>query len=339
MTIKTITLSRTKLWLILTLGTIILLPFLLLAVKNIQDIRSRASEDNLELSLNNSVTEAGLGVLFPIEVDIDTKGLDIALLDFQISYNPKVLQLVTFFSDNVFDTEMSSAEPSQTDLKSGTYHFQALDTFGEKINGKKIVGKFYFRGVSGGQGIININSAVYGKDTSVIKISQLLPTSINIIDPLNKNSDSGNANSHTNSIPPTTISNTAQKTPIATLTPTVIPASRTSVTHTAKTIPSSTPTPKKSEGSIIDKLFHPNSSKTPKAVVIDHSKSATNNHPDTCPTKVMGDANCDGKVNNPDLNVWREEIQNPGTKNSDFNSDGKVDLLDYLIWRKYALKL
>jgi parallel beta-helix repeat protein len=65
-----------------------------------------------------------------------------------------------------------------------------------------------------------------------------------------------------------------------------------------------------------------------------------------CAKKTLGDANCDGNINNDDYNIWKCEFLNQGqcsdtsivshttNKSADFNLDTKVDLFDFEIWRK-----
>lgn len=57
--------------------------------------------------------------------------------------------------------------------------------------------------------------------------------------------------------------------------------------------------------------------------------------PTQCPLKPKGDANCDGKVDLIDFEIWRKEYRGELTsKDADFNSDGKVDLIDFETWRR-----
>lgn len=59
----------------------------------------------------------------------------------------------------------------------------------------------------------------------------------------------------------------------------------------------------------------------------------------SCPRKGEGDANCDGKVDLLDFEIWRKELNGEATtKDSDFDSSGKVNLVDFEIWRKEFLK-
>jgi len=58
---------------------------------------------------------------------------------------------------------------------------------------------------------------------------------------------------------------------------------------------------------------------------------------DSCTLKGQGDANCDGKVNNTDLLLWRKERLSGKGTSGDFNRDGKVNDndIDYFIPKKY----
>lgn len=49
-----------------------------------------------------------------------------------------------------------------------------------------------------------------------------------------------------------------------------------------------------------------------------------------------GDANCDGKIDLIDFNLWRQQFTTTVISSADFNSDGKVDLVDFNIWRTNA---
>ena len=51
--------------------------------------------------------------------------------------------------------------------------------------------------------------------------------------------------------------------------------------------------------------------------------------------KDKGDADCNGKIDLIDFEIWRKEFTGEvDSKTSDFNSDGKIDLIDFEIWRK-----
>lgn len=53
----------------------------------------------------------------------------------------------------------------------------------------------------------------------------------------------------------------------------------------------------------------------------------------SCGSKNLGDANCDGVVTIADFEILRREISLPSPScSADFNTDGKVDLIDYSIW-------
>jgi len=54
----------------------------------------------------------------------------------------------------------------------------------------------------------------------------------------------------------------------------------------------------------------------------------------TC-NKSYGDANCDGRTDMTDFEIWRKEYLGLlTTKTADFNGDGRVDLADFEVWRK-----
>ena len=49
----------------------------------------------------------------------------------------------------------------------------------------------------------------------------------------------------------------------------------------------------------------------------------------------LGDANCDGKVDIVDFELWRREFtREVSTTLSDFNGDAKIDIIDFELWRK-----
>ena len=59
-----------------------------------------------------------------------------------------------------------------------------------------------------------------------------------------------------------------------------------------------------------------------------------------CAKKNLGDANCDGNINDVDYDIWKCEFLGGGIckdpssqKAADFNLDTKVDLIDFEIWR------
>lgn len=55
----------------------------------------------------------------------------------------------------------------------------------------------------------------------------------------------------------------------------------------------------------------------------------------SCSTKSKGDANCDGKIDSQDFDIWRSEFgKTLRLYRSDFNKDGKIDLLDFAIWKQ-----
>ncbi len=63
--------------------------------------------------------------------------------------------------------------------------------------------------------------------------------------------------------------------------------------------------------------------------------TALPSHAQTCATKSQGDANCDGKPDLIDYEIWRREyLKTLTTTTANFNTDTGVDLIDYEIWRK-----
>lgn len=55
--------------------------------------------------------------------------------------------------------------------------------------------------------------------------------------------------------------------------------------------------------------------------------------------KATGDANCDGRVDLADFEIWRKEyLGQLNTQTADFNEDKKVDLFDFETWLKNLLK-
>lgn len=61
----------------------------------------------------------------------------------------------------------------------------------------------------------------------------------------------------------------------------------------------------------------------------------------SCSKKSEGDADCDGKINSLDFDIWKNEFLKNETNTSaaDFNNDGKTDLIDFEIWRKNWSKI
>lgn len=56
-----------------------------------------------------------------------------------------------------------------------------------------------------------------------------------------------------------------------------------------------------------------------------------------CPLKSTGDANCDGKKDLIDFEIWRQEFTNVRTtKTADFDGTGTVTIVDFEIWRRGA---
>jgi hypothetical protein len=55
---------------------------------------------------------------------------------------------------------------------------------------------------------------------------------------------------------------------------------------------------------------------------------------ENCPLKSEGDVNCDGIIDQSDLDEWKAEFSGAvSTTNSDVNTDGQVDLMDFEIIR------
>ena len=58
-----------------------------------------------------------------------------------------------------------------------------------------------------------------------------------------------------------------------------------------------------------------------------------------CTQKSQGDADCNGKVDLADFEIFRKEFTGSlSTKTADFNNDGLVNITDFEIWRKTFLK-
>ena len=54
-----------------------------------------------------------------------------------------------------------------------------------------------------------------------------------------------------------------------------------------------------------------------------------------CPQKIIGDADCDGKISLKDFEIWRKvSIGILTTKTADFNLDNIVNYADYIIWKQ-----
>lgn len=109
----------------------------------------------------------------------------------------------------------------------------------------------------------------------------------------------------------------------------------TSLISTSRTVnvaaaPTATPTP------VI--------SKTPTPTIAIRIITPTPIHPTPTSTtstckKNQGDANCDGKIDLVDFEIWRKEFTGTlSTKQSDFNSSSIVDLIDYEIWRRNGIE-
>ena len=57
-----------------------------------------------------------------------------------------------------------------------------------------------------------------------------------------------------------------------------------------------------------------------------------------CPTLSVGDADCSGKTDLRDYEIWRREyLKLETTTKADFNGIGGVDLVDFELWRRAYL--
>lgn len=66
--------------------------------------------------------------------------------------------------------------------------------------------------------------------------------------------------------------------------------------------------------------------------------STPTNTPTTvlCPRKSEGDADCNGRIDLVDYEIWRQEYYGTlTTKTADFNGDGVVDMTDFAIWQAH----
>lgn len=127
---------------------------------------------------------------------------------------------------------------------------------------------------------------------------------------------------------------TATLTPTASLTATmtVSPTATPSTVPTSSITPSPTPIASQMPTGTITIL--PSVTMNPTGTIM-----PTNTPNPACPLQPRGDANCDGKINDTDYDIWRNFYKGqPSTGlpniNSDFNGDGKIDLKDFEIWRR-----
>lgn len=105
--------------------------------------------------------------------------------------------------------------------------------------------------------------------------------------------------------------------PSLTLTPTAFQVTPTVVTPTPTLLPSATP------------FFSLTPTSGPEGCFCVYSSGWRR-------TRVFGDADCDGVINETDFGFWRQEFWGEKMeegKSADFNCDGKVDGRDFEIWR------
>ena len=301
-----------------------IVPITIIELKNVQDKRSRASSDQPVFSFSPDNQTHGKGLLFPVDIYIDTASQEVDLVDITFSFNPNTLRLDKFISTKDLDTQLSSNNIISSDQ--GHFRYQSLDTLGQPLKGRVQIGTLYFTAVKGGQGLLKIDKAEIGNNDTLVTITDPPMASITIIDPDESLSSTTPEEITSTPVPAVGITlspTTRAVTPTsASVIPTTVKPTATSTTPT--TNPSPTISPTQSQDSPLDKLLKSTFGKA----------SPT---PSVCPKKKLGDSNCDGKIDQPDILIWKEELDSPGALSSDFNDDKKIDLLDYLIWRRNAL--
>lgn len=127
------------------------------------DNRSRAAANPAVFSFEPSAVNQKQGEQFVVNLNLDPDGQAITAVDFTISYDLQVLELVGFFPGNAFNTILTTgADPSTTQMVGvyKTYRFAAVDTTGKAATGKIPLGRFVFKGITGGSGSIHIVKSV-----------------------------------------------------------------------------------------------------------------------------------------------------------------------------------
>ena len=86
------------------------------------------------------------------------------------------------------------------------------------------------------------------------------------------------------------------------------------------------------------KIINPTAA-TPTPTPSTSVPTITPTSPPSCSLKATGDADCSGKVDLTDFEIWRKEFTGSlNTKTADFNMTSTVDLADFEIWRKTFMK-
>jgi len=155
------TLKRFKLQIIVLLIIIISIPITFIQLSRQQETRSRATGSPISLNLNPLTSSQQLDTQFDVALTINTNTNNVSALDITITYNSKILTLVSFTPASTFSTITNDSSTR------GTLHYVGVNPTSSPITGGAVsIGSLKFQGVTAGTasvGFSNIQATAQGQ--------------------------------------------------------------------------------------------------------------------------------------------------------------------------------
>ncbi len=175
-------LDRRKI-LLLILGLILLLsiPLTIYLVRQQQEIRSRATNEDVTFILTPNTYSPGIGEEFPVHVFLNGQNFDVSGVDFKLSYNQDLLELVRFEPATTFNSELLKTN----DAQNGRLRYVTVNNTRNEIQGQAVdIGTAIFRPKTYGNATITLQDVmvVAGGVNTALAVAQLPTSTISIND-------------------------------------------------------------------------------------------------------------------------------------------------------------
>ncbi len=311
-------LDRRKI-LLLILGLILLLsiPLTIYLVRQQQEIRSRATGQEVSFQLSPQTANAIVNDTLPVAISLaNSAGYNITGVDFTLTFDSDILEALSFQPNTTLNTVIINNPPNNNN---GTFRFVVVDTSANQNTQNPLsLGTITFKAKQVGTATVGFQN----NQVTALGNDNLLPVGTNTV------------GSYTVALAPTATPTplptaTPSPTPIPTATPTLTPTPRP--TNTPTPTPTSTPSPTPTPLPTATPTPTPLPTNTPTPLP---TATPTPVPPTATPVPVAGEIDGQPGITISDFNFWKEEFLSlRPTRQSDLNHDGSVDLIDFNIWR------
>ena len=296
-----------------------------------QQVGEKAAFGDMTVSLLPSTRSTQIGTDFTVQMMLTTAGgvtMRVSAYDVKITFDRNGLEIKNFVPDPKFPVNLT---PSDFGNATGVGRFVALNTGGDlavvSATQSVTVGTLTVSGKALGtfpMQVLKDQSTIAGQNDQNLDVSFII-AGVN------------NGNYTISAIPTLTPIPTSTprptNTPIPTATPTRVPP-----TSTPQPTATSTPRPTATMTPIPTSTPRPTATMTPRPtntpIPTPTPSRVPTPTPIPCPRKTEGDADCNGRIDIIDFEIWRRELLGIDTTlKADFDGSGKVDMSDFGIWR------